>query len=558
MNRSIVTGRLVFLITLLLLSACGRSGGGGSSSTTTLISPVAVSAVFPAEARAGESITISGQKFGATQGASTLSINGVSVTQITSWSDTQIQAIVPVAATTGNVTVSVDGVAGAPGHLIVLWQATNPVNVPVTVASGDQTEFQSVSDDAGGAIVVWTDSRNGNKDIYAQRLNNAGVPQWTTDGVAVSAAAGDQSVPQLIADGAGGAVIVWKDGRDLATTANDIYAQHLNGAGLPQWTANGVAVSTTASDQQSPQLIAGGAGGAIVAWRDVDLTAATIRAQRLNGAGLPQWTAGGVGVNTLAVANTILASPQLISDGQDGAFIVWTAFGGGNSGMWAQRINAAGVTQWNQEVQVSSASATFAKPVTDGGDGLIVVWNLSSGVRAQRLNGSGVLQWTGNGLSGQVVAASANVDIELFPIPDGVGGMIVAWSDFRGGNNDIYAQRVNNAGVPQWAANGVAVSTAANTQIFPRLLPDGASGAIVVWQDARTVSTSKDDIYAQHINDAGALQWLGTTAVSTASGEQLGPQIVADGYGGAIVVWQDARNGNQDIYAQNITANGRQ
>jgi len=55
-------------------------------------------------------VTITGTNFGATQGASTVTFNGTAAT-VTSWSATSIVAPVPNGATTGNVVVTVGGVA---------------------------------------------------------------------------------------------------------------------------------------------------------------------------------------------------------------------------------------------------------------------------------------------------------------------------------------------------------------------------------------------------------------------------------------------------------------
>jgi hypothetical protein len=70
------------------------------------------------------------------------------------------------------------------------------------------------------------------------------------------------------------------------------------------------------------------------------------------------------------------------------------------------------------------------------------------------------------------------------------GGAIVTWEDFRSGtsNGDIYAQRVNLAGGPQWTTDGVALCTAANNQYNPTIASDGAGGAIVTWSDGRSGS----------------------------------------------------------------------
>jgi hypothetical protein len=59
---------------------------------------------------AGTPVTINGVNFGSTQGSSTVKFNGTTGTP-TSWSDTSITVPVPSGATTGNVVVTVGGVA---------------------------------------------------------------------------------------------------------------------------------------------------------------------------------------------------------------------------------------------------------------------------------------------------------------------------------------------------------------------------------------------------------------------------------------------------------------
>src|SRR5262249_18512720 len=66
-------------------------------------------------------------------------------------------------------------------------------NVPLCTATGDQNSPTIVSDGAGGTIVAWQDFRGGaNTDIYAQRVNAAGAPQWSLNGAALCIAAGNQ------------------------------------------------------------------------------------------------------------------------------------------------------------------------------------------------------------------------------------------------------------------------------------------------------------------------------------------------------------------------------
>src|SRR5437773_7926723 len=65
----------------------------------------------PASGFIGTSVMVSGSNYGATQGTSTVTFNGVSAGTATSWSDTQIVVVVPGGATTGTVVITVNGVA---------------------------------------------------------------------------------------------------------------------------------------------------------------------------------------------------------------------------------------------------------------------------------------------------------------------------------------------------------------------------------------------------------------------------------------------------------------
>ena len=139
----------------------------------------------------------------------------------------------------------------------------NNGNVALCTAANDQGYPTIVSDGAGGAIVTWNDGRSGtNNEIFAQRVNAAGVPQWTADGVALCTAAGVQQSTTIDSDGAGGAIETWQDLR--GGTTYDIYAQRVNAAGVPLWTADGVAQCTAGNDQLVPMIASDGAGGAIV------------------------------------------------------------------------------------------------------------------------------------------------------------------------------------------------------------------------------------------------------------------------------------------------------
>ena len=86
-------------------------GGLASNSVSfTVLQPPNITSVNPTVGIAGQSITITGSNFGAAQGSSTVTFNGV-IAIAANWSTTSITATVPAGASTGPVVVTVAGLA---------------------------------------------------------------------------------------------------------------------------------------------------------------------------------------------------------------------------------------------------------------------------------------------------------------------------------------------------------------------------------------------------------------------------------------------------------------
>ena len=439
-------------------------------------------------------------------------------------------------------------------HVRAQWSIDPLVNNPISTAPGDQEGPAITSDGAGGAIVTWQDYRSGNSDIYAQRISSGGVVLWTTDGVGLCTASGDQLYPSIAGDDAGGAIVTWDDFR--SGTRHEIYAQRINANGVVQWTTNGIALCTANGNHYAPVITSDGSGGAIVAWQDLRGTAGfDIYVQRVNANGIVQWTTNGV---ALCEALYDQVSPSITSDGAGGAIVSWWDMRSGNYDIYARRISASGVPQWvSGGVALCRAAndQTNAALISDGVGGAICAWvdyRLSNpDIYAQRITASGVVQWTTDGV---LLSTTTNNQLESAIISDGVGGAICAWVEEYADAYDIHAQRIDGNGVVQWTTDGVAVTSRAGYYSQPTITGDGAGGAIITWYTLLVFGN--EDIYAQRINASGVLQWA-TSGVSicTAPGYQQAPKIVGESGGGAIMTWQDGRN-VLDIYAQNVDAFG--
>ncbi len=442
--------------------------------------------------------------------------------------------------------------------VVAQWSNDATVNTPICTASDEQANTAIVTDGAGGAIIAWSDNRSGNYDIYAQRVNAAGVVQWQANGIAICTAAGSQFSPVLISDNNGGAIITWIDYRnDVSFNNTDIFAQKINAAGQLQWAANGVAVCTNTTNQRSTRMALFGTG-AVFVWSD-DRNGSTnsdIYAQLINDNGSSAWTANGIPVCNAA---SYQIDPNLIANGSNAAIISWLDNRSGNYNVYAQRIDASGIAQWTANgvgVSITAGSKGTARIVSDGSSGAIISWedtrSGASDVYAQRVNASGTAQWAANGI---VVSNASNLQSQPELIADQNGGAILFWLDYRNGTDfsvrDVYAQRIDGSGASLWTANGLAICTAPTSQQWYKLVSDGQNGAFFTWFDNRN---GTNDVYVQHVNAAGtALFTNNGSMIGGAANDQQFAVVTTDNAFGAIVAWEDKRNGTaNDIYAHRV------
>ncbi len=425
-----------------------------------------------------------------------------------------------------------------------------PNGTSVCVASGDQIDPVVIADGAGGAIIIWQDQRNGlDYDIYAQRLNADGSSAWE-DPVPISTASGDQSWVRAISDGQQGAIVAWQSG-DPGTQY--VYVQRITSAGATVWATNGMRVCIASSrDESAPAIIRDGAGGALVAWagEGFGTLASDIFAQRVSSAGELRWGPWGV---TVCAADGDQNAIQMTADGSGGAVLAWhdhrsgTEFG---NDLYAQHVLADGAMGWtvaNGTVVFSEIGAEALKGIFSGTEhGTNFVWDKGEGRgRSQRFNDAGLAQWGENGVSvfddtiDSWIIASAS---------DGAGGVIVGWKDFYAlGYIWLRGVRLDVNGTSAWSD---AVIWSSQTDVYGgACIEDGAGGAIFTMY--------ADNIYAQRLDASGARRWGdGPAVLCGSSGEQRDTGACSDDIGGAIVAWQDYRNGNWDIYAQVISNEG--
>ncbi len=406
------------------------------------------------------------------------------------------------------------------------WSNSPSVNNPiVTTPTTDNFPF-AVTDGVGGSIIFFQKA-GVSTDIYAQKINADGTIAWGSAAtpVLICNAANQQYSVHAVADESGGAFLAWHDLRhDLANA--EIYVQHINSSGTSLWTANGVRLTNTVSiDEFEPFLCLDGAGGVIVAWNwENFIDNIQVNAQRMNAAGTLIWTANGVQVCT---APGFRAGQAIVADAANGAII------------------------------------SFADTRNDPNGLLYSVFlntdMVNTDVFAQRLSGTGVRLWGDNGLP--VCNAPGNQENYYInaAVPDGAGGVVIAFQDGRNDvpdingdatNNDLFAQRLNSAGAPQWTLNGVPLTTLPNNQYFSAMVADDVNGVVACWNDEFS-----ENAYSQRLNPAGTAMWTaGGVIVSPLAYPSYDPVLVADGSGGYIYSYTAPLTNT--LEAQKLNING--
>ncbi len=120
------------------------------------------------------------------------------------------------------------------------------------------------------------------------------------------------------------------------------------------------------------------------------------------------------------------------------------------------------------------------------------------------------------------------------------GKLYVVWQDNRNGTWDIYVS--TSTGGTSWSAEQRVTDTNDN-QINPAIVVDNLNRVYVVWQDDRN---GNQDIYAA--NSSNGFLTATVSQITSNSSDQIEPAIAVGPSNTVYVIWTDIRSGSSDIY----------
>jgi len=439
------------------------------------------------------------------------------------------------------------------------WSADAAANQFLSDQDGEQTQAKIVATGDGGFYVSWFDSDPGGSpafgyDVYLQRLDERGEPQWAEDGVVIADRGFSSTTDydlELASDGS--ALLTFRDDRFAGT---QITATKVDTAGAQTWGATGVQLTNTGAFVASPKIARTSTGGAIVAW----VQDSTTHVQGLDASGATVW-----GPTVLAPPAGAV-SPSDMHGSEGGGAILLLAVDTGGFGaprnLYAQKFNELGAPQWGAgPVAIFDSGSlqfgNFPTFVTDGAGGAVIGWYSSSPSLecfVQRVDSSGTELFAHNGVAASTNAAQLRVSPSV-AFDATTGETYLFYSELNGAQSmsGVSGQKFDAAGARQWTNSGLTLQAlSSNNTSFVASVATG-SGAAVGWIDS--VGFGQDQIVGARVSSAGALVGGLKTLSSPASGK--GRQVAARGSDYTAFVWRDEREGTPDILAQNLWDNGQ-
>jgi hypothetical protein len=259
-------------------------------------------------------------------------------------------------------------------------------------------------------------------------------------------------------------------------------------------------------------------------------------------------------------------STPIVSDGAGGFWVLCeianTVTG---ADLVAVRLAADGsplLTPAHRVVSNASRDQDQGALAPSGSNGMYSVWTDRRNILTQgtelfglRLLGDGSIA-PGWPTQGKMIASFAGDQLEPRLLPDGSGGVWLAWSDANGSQTNLMFTRLdaNGAPAPGYAAGGRSLCSAPGERADLEILGDGSGGFYALWLDHRN---GEFDLFGQHIHSTGVVM-PGWTAdglpICTAPTDQASPGLLMLSPGHVLATWTDTRSGSSLVYAAPLPA----
>ena len=424
----------------------------------------------------------------------------------------------------------------------------------INTAMGSQFDLAvAAAPTALGYLVLFTNvAPTGAEDIVGQRVNTSGAPEG--DALTVSTPVGNQKQPAMAYNSMDEEyLVVWHDQRDGDL---NIYGQRvdLDGSVL----GPNFAICNKANTQLLPDVAYNlDTNQYLVVWED-RRSDADIYGQRVDADGSLE----GDELPIAGVGATARRRPKVTFNAISGEYLVVYVYATDNGNIRGRRVPATGGPITGEfDIATGTTEQNYPDVASrnheQAGGGYLVVWrdtaDAQRDIRGQRLTQTGALLDTPLDIC---VEASSQWSPGVAYHPDN-DRYLVVWPDDRDDatqGRNIYGRQVGGGGA---LYDAFAISTAEDDQAPVAVTyASGPASYVVAWEDTRNGNA---DLYGQRIGGTGALEATQAdtnTLLFTGTGEQASPALAWSGEETqGLLAWEDGRNGaSYHIYGLQMNA----
>ncbi len=475
-----------------------------------------------------------------------------------------------------------DIAASPAGTFLCVWEDGRAGNRDIYSAAFDSAGATitprnlRVNDDAGNAdqllpraipfgsdryLVLWGDARTGQGEIFGAFRTATGAPLGANVRLSVDPISGDsyQGEPAAAVGPAGGALVVWLDGREGGTVFGatfDVYGQWLDAAGNSVGGNFKINGTTGPARCASPTVAADPVLGFVVAWIDRRTSgdAGDVFAQRFDPSGAPvgpnvrvnddapgrdqRHVHAAAGPGTAALIWEDLRGNLGIDSNVEGAFVPYDA--GAPSANF--RVNQEVIGRQGTPAVIWDGRDAYLGVWEDGRRGapdIFAVSFLPTGVR--------------RGAESQLNDDAAPFDQRRVRLGHGPGRYVATWIDRRNGANDLFAQWITAAGARDGVNHALWRDDFTERPVAAASAVSSAGRGLVAVQVTRF--SDAGDIRGFFYSAAGAPPSTSFWISDVLPSAQAAPAAAAcdSGFG---VVWLDGRGGAPRLYGQVLTTSG--
>lgn len=415
-------------------------------------------------------------------------------------------------------------------------EVLDPSGIGIAIRTNNQW-YPKVAFDGTKYLVVWVDA-GGHANIFGGRVGTDGTVQ-DPQPFPISLDGEYEASPDVTFDGTHNTV-VWYD-LHFGAYGYDVYAARVTGAGV-LLDQQSIPVSTAAIPQRRPK-VAADETEFLVVWYETRDCSRDVRGVRL--------TPEGDVLDSLGIPISPAGGEQFypaVAHGASDFLVVWEEGRYRERDVRGARVTADGAVADSAGILIAGGSLEQCAPaVASDGNDFLVVWqgwgDLSYDIYCARVSNSGTI------LFGMALCAADGWQISPAVASNGTD-YLVLWQGQATDGYDLYGARISPEGDVR-DPGGFVVSAAPGTQTSQAVASDGA-GFMVVWSEQRN---SDSDIYAARVTGAGVVLDTAGIEICSAPGAQYCPTVEYDGTN-FLVVWQDQRDGEQDIYGARVTSHG--